>query len=120
MSFATSLGQKKMQQIDVNSPTTEEDLEETEVEATTVTSTKGLSGSSKMGIEAEGEEDGEDAGQHHHQADPGQAPRHERQPSTICSKPIPNCPTKLLWSGYFLEFTKQNEKPPSSPIIPTK
>ena len=129
---------KKMQPQDVNNPTTEvrqilnknptsviiipskEVVEETEVETTTGTSALEKSGSNKMGTEAEGAEDGEDAGQPHHQADPGQAPRHERQPSTICSKPIPNCPTKLLWSGYFLEFTKQNEKPPSSPIIPTK
>ena len=95
--------------------------QEIEVEATTATSAKGTSGSSKMVIEAiEGEEDGEDAGLLHHQAAPGQAPRHEQQPSTICLLTNPKCPIEAPMERVLFEYTKQNDKTTPCPIISTQ
>ena len=66
-----------------------------------------------MRIEAiEGEEDGEDAGLLHHQAAPGQAPRHEQQPSTICLLTNPKCPIEAPMERVLFEYTKQNNKHP--------
>ena len=67
-----------------------------------------------------GEEDGEDAGLLHHQAAPGQAPRHEQQPSTICLLINPKCPIEAPVERVLFEYTKQNDKTPPSPIISTQ
>ena len=83
---------------------TKEVVEETEAGTRTGTSTLDKSGSKEMGTEAEGAEDGEDAGQPHHQADHGLAPRHEQL--TICSIPIPTCFFKASREQVFSQYTK--------------